>query len=388
MCLARGKSTDRITGYGSMKKIISGYFYRLIKGFEIWIVIGLFLISTVYFLTQLTRSPWINCKDDYVIRSLNTTIKKEDIRDHCYANLNISVRDLYRCYCEPVPEETYEIIQDMRNFAYHECYTFMTLTGYLTVIPTIIVLLIIPEFFGKLFSDSTIKNLVSCGHSKRAVFISTLLFCFALEMIMVFAEIIEFAIFCIIYQWYPPIYLPVLLMWLVNRLAVMITLTSAVLAVFFISRMKTVTFIAGFLLIVCLFVNLSQPAIQALHDSYFQDNEDLVSFEEYIQISESTGPNKFEHDIDFSNYNERIYYEGEECFPLGDSSLSPAQRALLLTTIYLDPSLLSAIENPRFRYYLEYRDGLMAINIAANFFWTTLISAAGILVFKKKEIPG
>ena len=388
MYLARGKSTDRITGYGSMKKIISGYFYRLIRGFEIWILVGLFLISTVYFLIQFSQQIYISCSKDFVITRLDTTIKKEDIRDHCYANLNISVRDLYRCYSEPVPEETYEKIQDIRNFASNECYAVLGITGYLTVIPTIIVLLIIPEFFGRLFSDSTIKNLVSCGHGKRRVFFSALLFCFALELIMVFAEIIEFALFCFIYQWHPPVYIPVLLLWLITKLISMFTLTSAAIAVLFISRMKTVTFITGCLLTVCLFISLSQPVKEMLHKSYSSKDKDCMSFEEYNQIAEDYGLNAFEFDIDLTAFRKRIYYEDKECFPLADSSLSPAQRTLLLTIIYLDPTLLSNVEAQDFGLYLECRDGLMAVNIVANIFWITLTSAAGIFIFNKREIHG
>ena len=371
-----------------MKKIISGYFYRLIKGFEIWLLVGLFLISTVYFLIQFRQQIFISCSEDFVITMLDTTIKKEDIRDHCYANLIISVRDLYRCYSEPVPEETYEKINDIRNFASNECYAVLGITGYLTVIPTIIVLLIIPVFFGRLFSDSTIKNLVSCGHSKRRVFFSALLFCFALELIMVFAEIIEFALFCIIYQWNPPIYLPVLLLWLLTKLASMFTLTTAAISVLFISRMKTVTFIAGCLLTVCLFVCLSQPVKEMLHESYSSKDKDCMSFEEYSQIAEDYGLNAFEFDIDLTAFRERIYYEDKECFPLGDSSLSPAQRTLLLTIIYLDPTMLSNTEGQDFGLYLEYRDGLMAVNIAANIFWTILSNGAALLVFRKKELYG
>ena len=73
----------------------------------------------------------------------------------------------------------------------------------------------------------------------------------------------------------------------------------------------------------------------------------------------------------------------------GDSTLPAFQRAMYLTEIYLDPTLIVVdYLGEAFGLYLLCRDGVMSINIAANIFWITLISAAGIFVFNKKEIHG
>ena len=94
-----------------MKKIISGYFYRLIRGFEIWILVGLFIASSLFFMIRQTGSNIITRSDDIVIEKDNYVREKEDIRDHCFENLNISAKDLYRYLSEPIPEQSFQIPQ-------------------------------------------------------------------------------------------------------------------------------------------------------------------------------------------------------------------------------------------------------------------------------------
>ena len=167
-----------------MKKIISGYFYRLIRGFEIWIVIGLFIASSLFFMIRQTGSNIITRSDDIVIEKDNYVIEKKDIRDHCFENLNISAKDLYRCLSEPIPEQSFQIIRDNHNFAEEEYDVFEGFIQYINIFPTAIMLLFIPVFFGRMFSDKTIKNLISCGLKKSKIYLSSLLFCFSIELII------------------------------------------------------------------------------------------------------------------------------------------------------------------------------------------------------------
>ena len=371
-----------------MKKIISGYFYRLIKGFEIWLLIGLFIASSLFFMIRQTGSNIITRSDDIVIEKDNFVIKKEDIRDHCFENLNISAKDLYRCCSEPIPEQSFKIIRDNHNFAEEEYDIFEGFIQYINIFPTAIMLLFIPVFFGRMFSDKTIKNLISCGLKKSKIYLSSLLFCFSIELIMVIAEIIEFMIFCYFYRWHPPIYLPVVLALLATELCLMFTLTSVCLAVLFISTRRALTIIAGFLLAICLVKNLSEPAILILEDFYslqtehYDEDRDLFS-----KAAKARGLNAFYFQIDLSSYNESIFLDGTELFEYEPDNRPQVIRASLLAFIYSDPSLLSGLF-ANHKTYLNYRDGVMAINIAANIFWTILSNGAALLVLRKKELHG
>ena len=371
-----------------MKKIISGYFYRLIKGFEIWLLAGLFIASSLFFMIRQTGSNIITRSDDIVIEKDNYVIEKEDIRDHCFENLNISAKDLYRCLSEPIPEQSFQIIRDNHNFAEEEYDVFEGFIQYINIFPTAIMLLFIPVFFGRMFSDKTIKNLISCGLKKSKIYLSSLLFCFSIELIMIIAEIIEFMIFCYFYRWHPPIYLPVVLALLATELCLMFTLTSVCLAVLFISTRRALTIIAGFLLAICLDKTLSEPAILILEDFYSLQtehyDEDLAL---YSKTSKAHGQNAFYYQIDLSSYYERIFLDGKELFAYEPDNRPQVIRTSLLAFIYSDPSLHSGLVAYH-KTYLNYRDGVMAINIAANIFWITLTSAAGIFVFNKREIHG
>ena len=62
-------------------------------------------------------------------------------------------------------------------------------------------------------------------------------------------------------------------------------------------------------------------------------------------------------------------------------------KALTLATIYLDPFMIADFRDSAvFGQYSMYRDGLMAINVGSNIFWTVLSTACGIVIFRKREI--
>ena len=373
-----------------MKKIISGYFYRLIKGFEIWLLAGLFIASSLFFIIDLLNGPVITCSSDITVHPLysdDVIIKKEDIKRHRFENLDISARDVYRCFWEPIPDEAYKIISDPATLADNESIILTEFIEHFNIVPTALTLLLIPILLGRIFSDKTIKNLISCGYKKSTIYFSSLLFCFVIEFSMIFTEVIEFVIFCSIYRWHPPVYLPLILVLIASELCLMITLTSVCLAVLFISTRKTLAFIACFLAAIGLFINLSNPARLILEYSYssqhanYRENQEL-----YHKARKEKGQNAFYHQIDLGSFHEKIFLDGRD-LSFDESTLSPVAKATLVAVIYSDPSLFS---HPHFSYnaYLYYRDGVMAINIAANIFWTILSNGAALLVLRKKELHG
>ena len=208
---------------------------------------------------------------------------------------------------------------------------------------------------------------------------------------MIFTEVIEFVIFCSIYRWHPPVYLPLILVLIASELCLMITLTSVCLAVLFISTRKTLAFIACFLAAIGLFINLSNPARLILEYSYssqhanYRENQEL-----YDKARKEKGQNAFYHQIDLGSFHEKIFLDGRD-LSFVESTLSPVAKSLVMQLFFRhhcsDPSLFS---HPHFSYnaYLYYRDGVVAMNIAANIFWTILSNGAALLVLRKKELHG
>ena len=100
-------------------------------------------------------------------------------------------------------------------------------------------------------------------------------------------------------------------------------------------------------------------------------------------------------------FNVRTYYEGRDLNVLGKSNLNPVLKNALLVTIYTQPLLiydLTELElmtdavvgstNIDITPYMMYRDGLIAINIASNIFWISLMSGVVILSNRKREVKG
>ena len=109
----------------------------------------------------------------------------------------------------------------------------------------------------------------------------------------------------------------------------------------------------------------------------------------------------FDQQFDYSEFNVRTYYEGRDLNVLGKSNLNPVLKNALLVTIYTQPLLiydLTELElmtdavvgstNIDITPYMMYRDGLIAINIASNIFWISLMSGVVILSNRKREVKG
>ena len=362
-----------------MKKIISGLFFRFIRSLETWVFLALLVAASAYLFS-------IPIKADLV-----PGVSLPNEGEKSFIEMDIPARDVYRLYLEPLPEDTFTKLCGTNNSAHGEYTIICTILTYSHIIPAILMMGFIPLFFGRLFSDNTIKNLISSGHSKAKIYLASLVFTVAVCMLMLIAQAIVFAALCVIYLWIPPIYFPAVILKLFVDLFFISLLSSVCLVFLFTTTKKTVAFIIGFLLLALLSTPLSHSAINRLRDSRpsLSDTEEYKEIWNRIKEDTDQRGNRFEEKIDLLTFDIRTYYQGEEMKYCGDSTLPAFQRAMYLTEIYLDPTLIVVdYLGEAFGLYLLCRDGLMAINIAANIFWITLISAAGIFVFNKREIHG
>ena len=361
-----------------MTKIISGLFFRLIKSMETWLFLVLLVAASAYLFL-------IPIKAD-----LTPGVSLPNKEEKSFIELDIPARDIYRMSTEPLPDDTFIKLCETDDSASDEYYIICTILTYSHIIPAILMIGFIPLFFGRLFSDNTIKNLISAGHSKTKIYLSSLVFTMAICMLMLLTEAIVFAVLCVVYLWIPPIYFPAVILKSLVDLFFISVLSSVCLAFLFATTKRTVAYIIGFLILALLTMHFSQSAIRRLHNSRpsLSDTEEYKEIWERIKEDTDLRGNRFEDKIDYLNYDIKSYFRGEEMKSHGESTLPAFQRALCLTEIYLDPTLIEYEGIDDFGLYLLYRDGLMTVNIATNIFWIILTSATGILVFKKKEIPG
>ena len=150
-----------------MKKMISAYFFRLVRSYEIIAVLILFAIASVYVTSMMLNFDpsikLIRTNDGYYGgRDHSVYIDAGNVKQYSFESLGASAYDVARCHSEPIPQDVYDKIAgpDSYNSAYFEYRALMYVLFYLHLLPAIVIVLIIPLFLGKLFSDGTVKNLV------------------------------------------------------------------------------------------------------------------------------------------------------------------------------------------------------------------------------------
>lgn len=372
-----------------MKKIIAGMFYRLVKSFELWGLLALMIISSVYQYYVLVGTEDFNSllrNDEVYYDTYNDTdyaVNASNVKQYRYESLGISAFDVYREGIETIPDGSYEILAGTYNFAYDEMSVLFNALGNLHFIPSILMMIFIPVFFGRMFSDGTLKNIISCGLSKGKIYLSSLIMTLVLDLVLFLINFAGFMFWCLVYEWNPPVYLPVLLPFTFVIFFLLPVISSVSLAVLFASQKKTAAFAAGFLLLISLRVSLSSFAVSYLTVSYPDPNkEDYIRMEEII---ETQGRNAVEHRLDMSDLSVRPYYEGEELDVFADNRLYPEAKAFLLGVIYSDPALTAHLE-PYLPVYFLVRDGIVSANAVCEAVWLVISTAAGYAVFSKREI--
>ena len=376
-----------------MKKILSGMLYRLFRGFEIWALLALFIIVSGYFtFVEISTVHYVAVKHDFTntfyFELEDTVMTKENADQYSYKNSGIKASDLYRYRIEKIPQDEFDKIhEDMNAEPVSEVDTIFGLVLRCYLVSSVLMVIFIPVFFGRMFSDGTIKNLVSSGFSKSLIYLASLLLTFVIDIILDVCSLLLIAVICLILQWQPPIYLPVLIPAFVISILLSFTVTSVSVGALFAGGKKTIAFILGFVMIASRFFSVSLMAAGLLWSEQTMGISQMSP--ETIELLKESGPNSLERKIDLSQFIEKYYVNGKQITYLfaEENTYPPAVVKTLLVFIYADPYLIdSADEYMGFFPYQMARDGLMTISIAANVCWTVLFNGAAILILNKREL--
>ena len=378
-----------------MRKLLSGYLFRFLKSYELWVLIALYVAATAFLVFEFANS-----KSYITMTRSNDTLQwgengeiilsKDNIKDYMFESIGVSELSLYRFYVGPVPKEDYDAIKN--SVAIGEREIFCGLIEFLHVVPTVIVLILIPDFFGTMFKDRTIKNLISCGHSKGMIYLSSLVFSFLLNLAMIFVSIFIYALLCLFYMWKAPIFLPAILVMLLVEIFITFTFSSICLAFVFISGKRIVAFIASFLMIwtvIGVYIGKYDGTVSdTISKLYFEVN----IYEEYADADGDEhidiGVYDLEDRFDVFEFRSKTYYKGNELKVSGEGHVDPVQKFARMAIIYMDPLLVQRFESFGLETYTCFCDGLMAIELANNVFWILAGTAIGIAIFKKREVHG
>ena len=362
-----------------MKKIISGLFFRLIKGFEIWAFIALLLIVSLQIHYMLVEFEY----------DLFSVTHSEEVEEHAYSfsELGVSAHDVYFIYSEPIPERSFDILTKTPNKAVNDGGIFIMALSVNVIFSSILMLIFIPVFFGRIFSDGTIKNLVACGFSKGKIYISSLVFACIIDVAMYFTGLLAFFAICLWAGLAPPVYLPVAAAVIMGMLLLMFTMSAVCIAALFISYSRIICVVAAAVMAFLMSFPVGTYYRTRVADSYEFDDE--VFKNEYVQIFKEEGNNVFTEKLDLSCMVIRTYYGDRELMIYTDSNLSQSQRITSLAIAYMDPyQAASILWDNEIQAGILVRDGFMWVNAASNVFWVLLFTGAGLIVFKKREIHG
>ena len=380
-----------------MKKILAGMLFRLVRGYEIWALLALFLFAVPFLTYQdVMTLNYLSAKYtpgftySYDFDDVETVIYKDNAEQFCFKDSGLSAYDLYRSADEKIPQDKYDkLSNEQHNNPYDEMMTLYRQILRSFLIPAALMMIFIPVFFGRMFSDGTIKNIVACGYGKRKIYLSALMLTAVLDLTMILLSLITLVVICICLQWQPPVYLPVLITAAVISTLLLITITSVSLAAMFAGGKKTLAFVAGFIMFAARLLPVSVFSTGLLWYRQSIMNSSEIS-EETIAILKESGRNGLERKIDLSQFIDRFYVNGKEIQYLWkpENALPPVVCKTLIAISYMDPYLVDADDHMGFGFspYLMYRDGVMAINIASNIFWIVVINGLGLLVINKREL--
>lgn len=375
-----------------MRKLLAGYLFRMIKSPVMWALLALSIVASVCFTSFLFQDscvPVIRSKDYFYLDGNNgkeVLVYSGNAKKYRFENLGVSAYDLVRSGVEPIDQEAYDRIHNEVSTAYEEEWTINSFAPSLHYASAIVIALIIPVFFGSLFSDGTMKNLVTCGYSKRTIYLSALIYSFIVDSIMIFLNIIVFIWFCICYEWKPPVYVPMLLVAILVDMFVVFNVSAVVVSALFASARRTVAIIVGFLMLVFVFFD-SNPIVDFYENHIIESDREQAEYYEYDRLAKQYGYNVFERKIVLSDLDYETYFNGKRIISSHDTDLPETAQHVLVTLIYLDPVLIvrggAGIASAEYMYY---KSGIPAITIACNALWIAVSSGIGITFFKKRDL--
>lgn len=375
-----------------MKKILSGMFYNLFRGFEIWLLLILVVICGVFDDINNLRDCDVIAVGvfgetrDYSDEDRTLIISPDNIDQFCYKGSGVSAFDVYRYHIEPLPKDVYDKLgYDMYYVPHDEANTVFDRIKNLYIFPAILMAIFIPVFFGRLFSQGTIKNLLTCGYSKVMIYLASLIMSVVLDLALFLIRLLGFVLVCACLQWQPPVYLPVLIPSAVVSLLLLITISSFSLAALFISSKRTAAFVVGFIMAFSATISVSELASTFLWN-YEVVRTSAAENEDYMDFVKEQKQYLLEERFNFGNFSSDFYYGDKLIISLyAESSLPAPLKYVILALIYSDPALIQGADF-MFEPYLMARDGLLYVSMGVNTIWIILSSGLGIAIFRKREI--
>ena len=374
-----------------MRKLLSGYLFRMIKSPLMWALMVCGLIASVYFISicfeGINTVTVLHTKEHFYLGDYNQIyVDAGNAKEYRFESLGISALDVEQHNLVPIDQDTYNLLSNGVHTAFIELRMFNGTIIALHYAPVITIALIIPVFFGILFSDGTIKNLVACGYSRRKIYLSALIYSFIVDSLMILFNVLVFICFCIYYEWKPPVYIPSVLSALIIEVLLVFNISAVVISALFASGKRTATFVVGFLMMAVLFFEYNP--LDEVYSEHMIDSPSLMAeYTEYEGLIQKYGFNAFENRFVLSKLAFEVYLGDRKVLSAPESDLPKPVHYALVTLIYLDPAL-TVRGNLGYggNNYFYYSGGVIFIEMAANMLWIAASTMIGMACFKKREL--
>ncbi|MBR4913869.1 MAG: ABC transporter permease subunit [Clostridiales bacterium] len=373
-----------------MRKLLAGYLFRMIKSPVMWALLACGLIASVCFMytnfAEINTVTVLHTNRHFYLGDYNQAyVDASNAKEYRFESLGISALDVERNNIVPIDQNSYDLLKGI-NTANRESRIFNGSILTLHYAPAIVIALIIPIFWGRLFSDGTMKNLVACGYSRKKIYLSALIYSFILDSVLILFNIFVFICFCIYYEWKPPVYLPSAFTTLIVEVLIVFNVSAVVVSALFASARKTVTFVAGFLMLAFIFFEYN-PLIEVYENHSIGSKNEQAEYAEYDRLAKEYGYNAFETKINLLKLSGEIYFGDRKIVSSSENDLPVTVRTALVTLIYLDPALSVRGElGYGGANYYYYHCGAYFLELAANVIWIAASAWIGIACFKKREL--
>ena len=258
-----------------------------------------------------------------------------------------------------------------------------------TVMPLLLITLFVTVFFGRLFNDHTIRNLISSGASKKTTYFTSALFSLIATTLLDIVVITPIIIFLKVTKWENTLGWPTIICIILSSFLIHLVFSSVMLMVIFFTGKQILTIVCGTLIFAAVVGGAGVAPVYALLQPERDPQVALIS--KYRDLN----PDKditMELDIDIKTMEDKIiiYEDGvpidTDRFTRPNPNYVSGTKRQVLRAIALynpAPSLVMEMVYPP---KTLYEKGVYNIFFEAGSAWLMIFVISGTVLFNRKEI--
>ena len=375
-----------------MSRILRSMTYRLLHNKFFYVIMAMLIVVevVVFFFGEfngLSSKAFVN-HDIHLVHNHETEEDEEvyvSFEEEDPLLINKLTQGVIGGIFDQVPGQTYKYVPSFTNVA-----SVSVILALAMVIIFVADGLLATIFFGELFVDDAIRNMIAIKTRKEHIYLISLIINAAVCIAMYLIVFAVLAVCVLVSGMYPLIYAPAFIPAVLIGLLVTVTVTSFYIFILFVVQNPMISFIFGGMLIVFVFISFGSGSYlgSPFEKQYKMDDTQMERFykggyyllgdkEWYIPVDDFYIGRAYvpedDQTIDFASDVPNENYPGK--------TKSTVARALFRTNIMYYPC-----EMMMWFIYPMYRDGLMTRYVAVSSGYMVLLLTAGCFIVRKRNI--